>query len=140
MSDTKHIPPHHIVEKERKEFLSLIKENPNYFGNIASSSLQPILKIISNTAYEELKCVGFCPESDFLEAIIYIKRETGYDGGLCTHGSKEYVRFYLSYDTGVTWHDQGVTDITVWDVPGKKPLEDAVKLHISPEKKKCVVE
>lgn len=50
------------VSTERKYFLSLLLTNPNYFGNLADSALKPVQKIIGNTSYEELECVGFNPE------------------------------------------------------------------------------
>ncbi len=35
-------------------------------------------------------------------------------------GSQEFVRFYLSYDNGATWQDQGLTNFTVYDVAGRR--------------------
>ena len=55
-------------EKERVRFLELVKQNPNYFGTLPISELQPVNPIKSDTRYEELKCIGLYPERNFLEA------------------------------------------------------------------------
>lgn len=131
-------PPH---LKERANFRSLILTNPNYFGNIAKSPYKPVINISGNTFYEEIGCVGFEPQLSLLEAVVYIKQITGYAGGVCSNGSKEYVRFYLSFDDGATWQDQGEVDFTVYDVPAeprrKQRLEYACTLKINPPKKPC---
>jgi len=84
-----------------------------------------------------LKCVGFSPEFSQLEGVVWIKQSGGYDGGICTSGSQEYVSFYLSYDNGVTWLSQGTVNFTVYDIAGPHPLEYAVRLPIQPEKRFC---
>ena len=127
------------VPTERSQFLFKLLTNPNYFGNIADSSIHPVQVIKSNTTYEELKCVGFSPELSQLEGVVWIKQSGGYDGGICTSGSQEYVSFFLSYDNGVTWLPQGTVNFTVYDVPDPHPLEYAVRLPIQPEEKFCFV-
>jgi len=99
-------PAEQLFESERKQFLPRLLTNPNYFGNLQDSPYKPIQKIVSNTSYEELKCVGFNPQLSRLEAVVWIKQSTGYNGGICTNGSLEYVSFYLSYDNGATWLSQ----------------------------------
>ncbi len=128
------------IEPERAKFRSLMVANANYFGNIPGSKLKAVKKIEYNTGYEDLKCVGLYPEFDMLEAVVYINKEYGYGGGICAKGTLEYVRFYLSYDGGMTWEDQGVTSFNAQDIPGKKPLEYAVQLEIKPKKKHCKFE
>ena len=125
------------IEFERERFLRLLLANPNYFGNLQNNPLKPVKKIIANSSYEELKCVGFNPQLDLLEGVVWIKRTTGYDGGICTNGSLEYVKFFLSYDNGATWLAQGTTSFPVYDVPGTHPLEYAVNVTIQPDKKFC---
>jgi hypothetical protein len=127
------------VPTERSQFLFKLLSNPNYFGNIIGSPVKPIQVIKSNTSYEELKCVGFSPEFSQLESVVWIKQSGGYDGGICTSGSQEYVSFYLSYDNGVTWLPQGIVNFTVYDIAGPHPLEYAVRLPIQPEKRFCFV-
>ena len=98
-----------------------------------------LLKGISlDTSYEELGCVGYNPEFRRIEAVVYIKRHTGYGGGLCGAGSREYVRFYLSFDDGATWEDQGDVSFVVWDLAfdGAR-LEYAVNRDIAPYEAAC---
>jgi len=139
------IPHDAVVElpfrKERAQFRALIVGNPNYFGNLTDSVFVPILPIVSNTTYEELKCVGFNPQLSKLEAVVHVKQQTGYNGGVCTPGSTEYVRFWLSFDNGATWVDQGIETFTAYDLPGSPhPLEYAVALRIDPAKLFCTTE
>jgi hypothetical protein len=130
-------PADTAVPTERSRFLRLLLTNPNYFGNIANSPLKPVQIISNNTAYEELKCVGFSPELTQLEAVVWIKQPSGYDGGICTNGSREYVSFYLSYDNGTTWLPQGTVNFTVYDVAGPLPLEYAVTLPVQVDRRLC---
>jgi len=125
------------IENERAHFLPLLLANPNYFGTLQNSPLKPVKKIASNSSYEELKCIGFNPQLNLLEGVVWIKRNAGYDGGICTNGSLEYVSFFLSYDNGVTWLPQGTTNFPVYDVPGPHPLEYAVSVTIQPDRKFC---
>jgi hypothetical protein len=94
-----------------------------------------------NTTYEELACIGFQPELNQLQAVVYIKQPVGYLGDICSAGSQEYVRFFLSYDKGKSWHDAGMTQFTAYDVPetAKHRLEYAVTLSINPRKHLCKV-
>lgn len=125
------------VEQERLLFRSLILQNPNFFGNLKGSSFKAVKSIASNTTYEELKCVGFHPQLNRLEAVVWVKQPSGYSGDICTAGSPEYVRFWLSFDDGATWQDQGMESFTAYDIPGTQPLEYAVSLAITPRRRLC---
>lgn len=131
------------LERERQQFRTLILSNPNYFGNVKDSPFQPVLNIQSNTTYEEIGCVGFQPQFNRLEAVVFIKRPFGYGGSICSDGTPEYVRFYLSFDEGVTWVDQGLTSFTAYDIPddttAAQRLEYDVSLQIKPPKKFCFI-
>jgi len=120
-------------ELARQNFHALLLANPNFFGNLAESPYKPVLPIKGDTAFESIGCVGYNPQLAQLRATINVKQTSGYSGGVCTSGSEEYVRFYLSYDGGTTWQDQGLTAVNVFDVPGPKPLEYAVTLPVSPK-------
>jgi hypothetical protein len=129
---------HADIINVRNNFAKLIVANPNYFGNLQGDNLpEPIFALQGNTFYENLGCLGLQPELDLLKAVLYINQDNGYSGGLCTHGSQEYVRFYLSFDHGASWQDQGVTSITVYDINHEGRLEYAVEMPISPEKRPC---
>lgn len=131
------------VPKERATFRALIVANPNYFGNLATSPFAPIVAIKGNTTYEEIGCVGFHPQANRLDAVVFTKQPYGFGGNVCSAGTPEYVRFYLSFDGGANWVDQGVTSFTAYDVPsgatGGKRLEYAVSIPSSPPKKWCTV-
>ncbi len=127
-------------ETERRHFLPLLLANPNYFGNLKDSKYKGVKQIISNTTYEQLMCVGYNPQLSTLEGVVSIKQSGGYSGSLCTNGSTEYVRFYLSYDNGATWLDQGLTGFSTYDVPAGQPFEMAVSLNISPMRQFCDTE
>ena len=128
---------------ERISFKSLLATNVNYFGNLAGVGSTPVIKIISDTTYEQLTCIGFNPDNDFLEATIAIKRPTGYSGDLCSKGSTEYVRFFVDYGSG--WEDAGLAAVNVHDLPtnkdceGKpdKPLTYSVNLRLDPKRFCC---
>lgn len=128
-----------LYEKERAQFKTLLLGNPNYFGNLKDSKLKAVLKIQGDPTYEEIGCVGFQPQFKRLEAVVFVKQQSGYGGGLCSDGTHEYVRFYLSYDSGATWQDQGVTSFTAYDIPHKERLEYAVSLDIKPKPKICKI-
>src|SRR5258708_31907077 len=89
------------VEGLRSNFKELLLKNPNHFGNLATGKLKPAVEIVTDTAFEELTCVGFNPATNVLEATIAIKQPTGYGGDLCQQGSTEYIRFFVDYGGGL---------------------------------------
>jgi hypothetical protein len=128
------------LEPHRANFKAMLLEDPNCFGNLQPTPPETLIYELANTKYEELESVGLSPEFDLLHAIVNVKLSYGYGGSLCTAGTREYVRFYLSYDNGSTWEDLGVVSFTAWDISGPKPLEYAVTLKIDPNKRWCLVE
>lgn len=131
------------IEVERSHFKRLLAGNPNYFGNLPDSPFQPVKKILSNTTYEQITCVGYNLDKSQLEATVHIKRPIGYGGDLCSDGTVEYVRFFLDYGSG--WEDLGVTGFNVHDIPNSndcnrdptKPLSYVASLKIVPRRKVC---
>ncbi len=127
--------------KERASFKALVLKNPNYFGNLAESVFAPVLAIASSTFYEELGCLGYQPQQRHLEAVVYQYQPSGYGTDICGPGTPEYVRFYLSYDNGATWVDQGITSFQAYNIPegtdASKRLEHAVSLPVNPIRKFC---
>ena len=130
------LPP----EQARGNFHMLLLANPNYFGNLTESEFEPVLSISGDTSFEEIGCVGFSDALSRLEAVVSIKQDSGYGGDLCTPGSQEYVRFYLSFDGGATWQDQGVTGYNAHDIAGPKPLEYSMAQPISVAEDFCFFE
>ncbi|HMG47243.1 MAG TPA: hypothetical protein VK614_07265 [Allosphingosinicella sp.] len=124
----------------RGRFRSLILQNPNYFGNLEESAFKPVLPIKANSTFEEIGSVGYQPQTERLEATIYIKQPSGYGGGLCGPGSHEYVRFYASWDNGGSWTDLGLCALNVWDIPktsNKRRLEYAVTRRYDFHRRPC---
>lgn len=130
--------------KERATFKMLLLTNPNYFGNLVESPFKPIFPVCCNTHYEELGCVGYHPQQERLEAVVYVYQPSGYGTDICGPGSPEHVRFYLSYDNGATWDDQGLTSFQAFNIPegteGGKRLEYAVSLSVNPKRKFCSID
>jgi peptidoglycan hydrolase-like protein with peptidoglycan-binding domain len=110
-------------DPDRERAPLLLLANPNYFGNLPASSYQPVKVIKGNVDYEELVCIGYNPDVRLLQAIIHLKKESGYRTTICGTGSVEYVRFYVDWDNDGNWEDVGVATLDAHDVPGRKPLE-----------------
>jgi hypothetical protein len=117
---------------------ALLLGNPNYFGKITSSSFKAVLRIQQNTAYESIGYVAYVPSLEQLQATIHISESTGYSDADCV--SKEYVRFYLSYDDGQSWLDQGMSSINVCNTQGPKPQQEMVAVDISSALTLCFLE
>jgi hypothetical protein len=163
------------IEKERSEFKKLISENLNYFGSISEKKnldelkadiaklptgtlenlfpnlgivwekLIPVKPFLFNVGFEEMTCLGLYPEEDLLEAIISIKRPSGYSGSLCTLGSNEYVAFYIDWGTGLGFEYVTTSMVNVHDIPeaANSPIQYAVKAKIpdiKPRLKDCNIE
>ncbi|MBL9134899.1 MAG: hypothetical protein JNK85_03480 [Verrucomicrobiales bacterium] len=137
-----HLAEQKAFPKERGAFKALLLTNPNYFGNLNNAAFEPVLPIQQSTFYEELGCLGYHPQQERLEAVVYVYQPTGYGSGICGQGTPEYVRFYLSYDNGATWQDQGIAGFQAYDIPqgtqGPKRLEYAVSLAVNPLRKFCL--
>lgn len=131
------------IEEQRGNFKQLLLTNPNFFGNLSDSEFKPVQKIIADTAFEELTCVGFNPATNLLEATVAIKQPSGYGGDLCHPGTTEYIRFFVDYGSG--WEDAGLTGINVHDIPtGKdcagqltKPLTYCAGIQLQPKTRCC---
>jgi hypothetical protein len=130
--------------KERSTFKGLLLTNPNYFGNLKASKFQAVLPISGNTFYEELACVGYHPQQRRLEGVVHVYQPSGYGSDVCGPGSSEYVRFYLSFDNGATWVDQGMTSFQAFNITegteGDKRLEYAVQLEAKPPGNRCTID
>lgn len=163
------------VEQERFEFKNLIMKNPNYFGSITESTnkneimqavyklppktieyllpkltidpdmLIPVKTWLLKTKYEELRCVGLYPEDDLLEAVLEVKLPYGFNGDLCTLGSKEYVAFYIDWGDSSGYQHVATPTVGVHDIPdvNDKHLFYAVKAeipNIESKLKACTIE
>jgi hypothetical protein len=132
--------------EQRSQVHRILAGNPNYFGNLPDSGFEPVQVLIGNTAFERLSCTALNPDADVLEATVQIRRSAGYGGDLCSAGSTEWVRFYLSYDGGTTWEDVGLGSFNAHDIPDSvdcagqrtKPLTYTVAFPVlDPHRKRC---
>jgi len=98
----------------------LLLANPDYFGSLPENSVKVILNMGGDTSFERLGCVSYIPMLDQLYASIELKRDWGYSLALRNTGSREYVRFYMSFDSGATWQNEGLTAFSVSDEPGSR--------------------
>jgi hypothetical protein len=127
-------------EHARHNLRTLLLANPHYFGKITGSSFKAVLKIQQDTTYESLRCISYNPRFEQLQATISINQNIGYSSAQCKYGSEEHVRFYLSYDGGSTWKDQGLRTVNVYDTRGKKALEYKVSVGIGPAQTFCFMQ
>lgn len=95
-------------------------------------ALSEKLDFSGNVFWEEITCVGYNPQTVTLEAVVAIKQVSGYSGGLCSAGSKEFVRFFVNYGAG--FEDLGYTSFDVHDIPDLggplHPIEYMVRLPL----------
>lgn len=138
-------------EEERRQFKTLIMKNPNYFGTFPEMGLKPVKIMKFNTKYEEIRCIGFYPEQDLLEAVIDVKLHYGYKGDLCSQGSFEYIRFFVDWNGDGDFNDPdedvGIASVNVHDIPNKKgpcltrtkPISYAVTVKTDSKKKRCTI-
>lgn len=96
----------------------LLLANPNYFHSLPEKSFKVVLNINGDTAFERLGCVSYIPLLNQLYASVQLNHDWGYSLQLAHLSSREYVRFYLSFDRGATWQNEGLTAINVSDEPG----------------------
>ncbi|MBS1805112.1 MAG: hypothetical protein JST28_17260 [Acidobacteria bacterium] len=107
-------------DKASQNLRKLLLANPNHFGCLPEKSVKVVLNMAADTTFESLGCVSYIPLLDQLYASIQLKRDWGYSLALRNASSREYVRFYISFDRGVTWHNEGLTAFNVSDEPGAR--------------------
>ena len=117
-------------EEAGQRLRALLLANPKYFGNIPPTSFNAVLKIQEDTTYECLSHVAYDSRLDQIHATVDIKQTVGYSGAARNNGSEEFVRFYLSYDGGAKWLDQGMRSVNVSDGIVPRPLAYEVILQI----------
>jgi hypothetical protein len=124
----KDVPPHRFAFQEVQQFLSMA--NPAALAApgkspLAELGLSPALiddlvgKLFptdGDTSFEELRCVGLYPEADLIEAVLTIKKSSGYSGGLCGNGSVEYVAFWMDFNDGAGFQYKGTATVNVFDL------------------------
>ena len=111
---------------------ALLLVNPNYFRNVPPSSFKAVLNIQEDTTYESLSNVTYDPLFQTLRAAITMKQPNGYSDNALNNGSEEFVRFYVSYDGGLRWLDQGMRLVNVFDAQALRPRTFDVTQQIIP--------
>lgn len=123
------------LESVRRRHLANLLGNSNYYGTDPGSLLDPVFTLSGNTAWEELRCLGFNPQLGQIEAVVVLKRPTGYNGDLCSFGSTEYVRFFVDWHDGSGFTDVGLASFKAHDIPDAKlpdhPLDYLVTLTLT---------
>ncbi|WP_259070428.1 hypothetical protein HDF24_11065 [Mucilaginibacter sp. X4EP1] len=142
---TKATPQAALPPLERTKVQSLLLQNPNYFGTLPATDalaakFKPVIVKNGDTTYEQITCIGYNPDLQELSGIVKINLNAGYNGGPCTAGSNEYVRFFINY--GTAWQDLGVQSFNIHDIPHttENPLDYAVNLHFVPAEEHCCFE
>jgi len=113
-------------------------------AEIQALGQQPVAILADDTTYEQLMCIGFDPSLNLLSATIEVKLPDGFNGGLCTNGSLEYVRFWVSYD-GSTWTGIGYVTVNTHDIANSfdcqkeltKPLFYTLSTQFQPNQELC---
>lgn len=80
-----------------------------------SVAVGDLLNLFGNTTYEELDCLGLDYNQESLVATFRIKKPSGFSGGLCTKGSKEYIAFWADWDDQCQWTHLATVAINVHD-------------------------
>lgn len=77
----------------------------------------------ANVSFEQLECLGLegDPAAPRLVATLRIKQPSGYNGGLCTAGSKEYVAFWADWDDTCKFTYLNTVAIPVHDIGSIPP-------------------
>lgn len=132
-----------IVKKPSAKVLKKIAMFRNQSLNNKGNILQPLMfpKVRGVTAWEELECLGYNPELSRVEAIVNIKKSSGYSGNMCSQGSPEYVRFFIDYHDGNGFEDLGLASFRAFDISEapagpQHPISYMVSKQINVAKKK----
>ena len=113
----------------RSSAKALLLGNPNYFGTAPDTPFKAFEKVAFSTSFEQLTVRRAQPHDRpargrrAREPDERIRRRA-----LCSAGSREYVRFFVSYDGGATWTDAGMDSFGVHDSAGTRPLDFAVNV------------
>jgi hypothetical protein len=127
-------------EVARRNLRALMLSNPDYFTRITGNSLKAVLRIDRDTTFESIDNICYSSHDELLQATIRLNRSGGYSGAEFGNASQEYVRFYLSYDGGASWRDQGLHAVKVYDVEGPKPMRVTVSMGIQPALTFCFMQ
>jgi hypothetical protein len=107
-----------IAAANASKGLNISSANLNIGADLAAI-LAAIEGAEGDTTYEQLTCAGYNPQTRTLEAVVSIKLDSGFSGGLCTAGSYEYVSFFAFF--GGAWNALGTAQVNVHDLNAVTP-------------------
>ncbi len=118
------VEPHRFGFKLLKEAKNtpnskVLSNITNLFDSKKISLVDSLVKLNKencNKRYEELFCVGADYNQEALIGTLKVKQSSGYSGGLCSNGSKEYVSFWIQEDGSCDWKHAGTTFVKVHDI------------------------
>jgi hypothetical protein len=123
---SKRVPVHRYAFKEISNFVMAKNTlNAEAFAKILPGIvIDPSIigklfpKTDGDTSFEELECIGLDPNfPDTLVGVIQVKKASGYSGGPCSDGSREYVTFWGDFDGNGSFETcLGTTSVKVYDV------------------------
>ena len=126
--DTKQVEPHRFglasivggfdAGANEPEFLAAKIQEWSAVKLDWAAALAALEKTSGDTTYEQLDCLGLDENREWLSASFRIKRNSGYSGGLCTHGSTEYVAFWVDWENTCHWTYLDTVQVRVHDIPG----------------------
>jgi hypothetical protein len=122
------VPLHRFAFQEATQLLALA--DPNAFATAGQSPLAELGLSVGeignlvgklfptdgDTSFEELRCVGLYPEANLIEAVLTVKKPSGYSGSLCGSGSTEYVAFWIDFNDGNGFQYMGTPTVSVHDL------------------------
>jgi hypothetical protein len=123
-------------ETARQSLRKMLIANPDYFSKITGDAFKAVLRIQQDTTYESIGYVAYSQSFEQLQATINITQSIGYSDE--NYASKEYIRFHISFDGGLSWLDQGVNSVDVHDQHRPKPRQHFVSIGISPAPRVCI--
>ena len=82
------------------------------------------------THWEELLCVAINPKAERLLAVVGIRQLDGYSGLLRSHGSREYVRFFIDWGRGEGYEHISLTHFRACDAPLGSELDQYPQYHL----------
>ena len=82
------------------------------------------------THWEELLCVALNPKAERLLAVAGIHQPDGYSGILRSHGSREYVRFFIDWGCGEGYQHVSLSHFKVSDEPLGSDLGQYPRYHL----------
>ncbi|MGD0152900.1 MAG: hypothetical protein ABSC17_03925 [Thermacetogeniaceae bacterium] len=105
----------------------LAKAAPGFSAELLKIDVDKVVEVLSDyetsdMTFEQLVCAGLHTSSDLLGAVVHVKKPSGYSGGLCNTGSKEYVAFWADWNGDGAYEEYlGTASVDVHDIGGSLP-------------------